>query len=174
MVCAVAVVDLILEQTGITRPAQTSRLNFVHPPGTRPHHSTFQQSEDLSPHNIFPVQTLLGVAVLTMSATDTITLTERQRKPKTVLLPENERFLMACSDISSALIEAWESPTNKDLNLNSLRAKMAKRHRLSNMPPLTAIIAAIPEHYKVLLQLPSHSNNMSEANYESRNISFLS
>lgn len=25
---------------------------------------------------------------------------------------------------------------------------MSKKHQLSNIPPLTAIIAAIPEHYK--------------------------
>jgi elongator complex protein 3 len=25
---------------------------------------------------------------------------------------------------------------------------MSKKHRLNNIPPLTAIIAAIPEHYK--------------------------
>jgi len=39
----------------------------------------------------------------------------------------------------------------KDLNLNSLRGQMAKKHRLSSQPPLTAIIAAIPENYKKYL-----------------------
>jgi len=87
-------------------------------------------------------------------STDTITLAERQRKPKDPSLPpENERYLRACSDIASALVqdhEAHQDPTKpkKDINLNSLRSKMSKRHRLSNIPPLTAIIAAIPEHYK--------------------------
>lgn len=86
--------------------------------------------------------------------TFTMTLSERQRKPKDPKLPpENERFMRACSDIVSFLVadhEAQQDATTprKDVNLNSLRAKMSKKHRLSNMPPLTAIIAAIPEHYK--------------------------
>ncbi|PVH74567.1 histone acetyltransferase ELP3 [Cadophora sp. DSE1049] len=84
----------------------------------------------------------------------TMTLSERQRKPNDPNLPpENERSLRACSDIVSFLVqdhEAQQDPSapRKDVNLNSLRAKMSKKHRLSNMPPLTAIIAAIPEHYK--------------------------
>jgi elongator complex protein 3 len=86
-------------------------------------------------------------------ATETVTVTERHRKPKEILPPENERYLRACSDIASALVqehEALQDPTKpkKDINLNSLRAKMSKKHKLSNIPPLTAIIAAIPEHYK--------------------------
>ena len=87
-------------------------------------------------------------------ATETMTLTERQRKPKDQNLPpENERYLRACSDIASALVQEHENqqdPTKpkKDVNLNSLRSKMSKKHKLSNIPPLTAIIAAIPEHYK--------------------------
>ena len=72
------------------------------------------------------------------------------------LPPENERFMRACSDIASALIQDYEAQSGntkprKDVNLNSLRAQTSKKHRLSNMPPLTAIIAAIPEHYKKYL-----------------------
>jgi elongator complex protein 3 len=87
-------------------------------------------------------------------ATETITLTERQRKPRERNLPpENERYLRACSDIASALVqehEAHQDPTKpkRDVNLNTLRSKISKKHKLSNIPPLTAIIAAIPEHYK--------------------------
>lgn len=83
-----------------------------------------------------------------------MTLEERARKPKDPNLPpENERFLRACSDIASALIQEHEAQRDStrpkhDINLNSLRGKMSKKHRLSNIPPLTAIIAAIPEHYK--------------------------
>jgi len=85
-------------------------------------------------------------------ATETMTLSERQ-KPKDSLPPENERFIRCCSDIASFLVQDHESQQDpskpkKDLNLNSLRAKFSKKHRLSNIPPLTAIIAAIPEHYK--------------------------
>lgn len=87
-------------------------------------------------------------------ATETMTLSERQTKPKNANLPpENERYLRACSDIASALVQEHEAlqdstKPKKDINLNSLRARMSKKHRLSNIPPLTAIIAAIPEHYK--------------------------
>ena len=87
-------------------------------------------------------------------ATEVLTLEERQRKPKDANLPpENERFLRACSDIASFLVQEHESQQDpskpkRDVNLNSLRSKMSKKHRLSNIPPLTAIIAAIPEHYK--------------------------
>ncbi|POS84195.1 Radical SAM enzyme [Erysiphe pulchra] len=79
---------------------------------------------------------------------------EQKLKPKNLNLPsENERFIRACSDIVRFLVqehEAQQDPSNpkKDINLNSLRAKMSKKHKLSNIPPLTAIIAAIPEHYK--------------------------
>lgn len=69
------------------------------------------------------------------------------------LPPENERYMRACSEIANALIQDYESQQDenspkKDLNLNSLRGQIAKKHRLSNQPPLTAIIAAVPEHYK--------------------------
>src|SRR5437016_8372830 len=78
----------------------------------------------------------------------------KRRLPKDLNLPpENERFLRACSDIASTLIQEHEAQSDrskpkKDINLNTLRAQMSKKHRLTNMPPLTAIIAAIPEHYK--------------------------
>lgn len=89
-----------------------------------------------------------------VTMTEVMTVEERQRKPKDPNLPpENERFIRACSDIVSFLVQDHEaqqdsSKPRKDVNLNALRAKMSKKHRLSNIPPLTAIIAAIPEHYK--------------------------
>jgi elongator complex protein 3 len=87
----------------------------------------------------------------------TVTVTETQRKrrlPKNVKLPpENERYMRACADIASALIQDYEAQANgskakKDLNLNKLRGEIAKQHYLKSQPPLTAIIAAVPEHYK--------------------------
>ena len=90
-------------------------------------------------------------------ATETLTVPapSKSKQSKNVKLPpENERFMRACSDIASALIQDYEeqqqdsSTPKKDLNLNSLRGQIAKRHRLSTQPPLTAIIAAVPEHYK--------------------------
>ncbi|KAI9700268.1 MAG: Elongator subunit [Candelina mexicana] len=89
-------------------------------------------------------------------ATTTMTLpaSAKNRLPKNIkLAPANERFMRACSDIANALIQEHEaqddsSKPKKDINLNSLRGQMAKKHRLSTQPPLTAIIAAVPEHYK--------------------------
>ena len=88
-------------------------------------------------------------------ATMTVTASQRQTEKNNVkqLLPENERYLRACSDIANALILEYEAsldPTKprRDINLNKLRSQVAKKHRLSNQPPLTAIIAAVPEHYK--------------------------
>lgn len=104
----------------------------------------------------------------------TATVTEYRSKkwtPKNVKLPpENERFMRACADIASALIqdhEAQQHPNDetvnaddangdhqishrpkRDLNLNTLRGKIARKYQLSTQPPLTAIIAAVPEHYK--------------------------
>lgn len=92
-------------------------------------------------------------------ATTTVTETRSKRHiPKGVkLAPENERYMRCCADIASALIQDYEAQQNgskgsnaqkKDLNLNHLRGQMSKKHFLSTQPPLTAIIAAVPEHYK--------------------------
>lgn len=68
------------------------------------------------------------------------------------LTAESERFLRCCADVASAIIEDHEATKGgrppRDINLNSLRSRLAKKHRLANIPPLTAIIAAIPEYYK--------------------------
>ena len=87
-------------------------------------------------------------------ATVTVTPSEAKRNTKQQnLLSENERYLRACSDIANALIIEYEASLDrgkpkKDVNLNKLRGQVAKKHRLGNQPPLTAIIAAVPEHYK--------------------------
>lgn len=90
-------------------------------------------------------------------ATTTMTYMDipvKRRLPKNIKLPpENERYMRACADIASALVQDYEaqadgSKPKKDLNLNQLRGQIAKRHYLKTQPPLTAIIAAVPEHYK--------------------------
>jgi elongator complex protein 3 len=78
---------------------------------------------------------------------------KRAAKKNAKNVPENERFMRACSDIANALIQDYESyrdsnKPKKDLNLNKLRATFSRKHSLSSSPPLTAIIAAVPEHYK--------------------------
>lgn len=86
-------------------------------------------------------------------ATTTTTITATVRKKDANLPPENERFLRCCADIANALIEDHEASKNpknpkRDINLNSLRSKFSRKHKIASMPPLTAIIAAVPEHYK--------------------------
>lgn len=85
-------------------------------------------------------------------ATVTVTTTATAKKKTADALTESERFLRCCADVANALIEDHEASkdgrTSRDINLNSLRFKIAKKHKLANIPPLTAIIAAIPEHYK--------------------------
>lgn len=86
------------------------------------------------------------------TATVTAMAVAAPKKKGAELAPESERFLRCCADVANALIEDHESQKNgkpgRDINLNSLRSKLAKKHKLTNIPPLTAIIAAIPEHYK--------------------------
>lgn len=86
------------------------------------------------------------------TATVTVTATAAAKKKGANLAPESERYLRCCADVANALIEDHEASKNgrpsRDINLNALRNKMAKKHKLTNIPPLTAIIAAIPEHYK--------------------------
>lgn len=90
----------------------------------------------------------MATGTMTSSVTTKVNLPKKLNLP-----PENERYMRACSDIAGALIQDYEAQQNedtprRDLNLNSLRGQMSKKHRLNNQPPLTAIIAAVPEHYK--------------------------
>ena len=88
----------------------------------------------------------------TTTTTVTATATASKKKKGADLAPESERFLRCCADVANALIEDHEATTaghkSRDINLNTVRSKFAKKHKLKNIPPLTAIIAAIPEHYK--------------------------
>jgi elongator complex protein 3 len=90
-------------------------------------------------------------------ATQTLTLQSENKKKTKVgkndQRTESERWAACCQDIANALILEYEasqdaSKPKKDINLNSLRGQMAKKHRLSQQPPLTAIIAAVPESHK--------------------------
>ncbi|KAG0637697.1 hypothetical protein HOY80DRAFT_238066 [Tuber brumale] len=82
----------------------------------------------------------------------TVALSTRPSKPnkKGVVIPsERERYIQACADIAHRLIQLHEeNGGGKDVNLNALRGQISKKHKLKTIPPLTAIIAAIPEHYK--------------------------
>ncbi|ODV92478.1 hypothetical protein CANCADRAFT_87223 [Tortispora caseinolytica NRRL Y-17796] len=62
--------------------------------------------------------------------------------------PEKERFLQCCADISAELVESM----GKEVNLNAVVARSAKKYHLKHQPRLTDIIAAIPaDHKKYLL-----------------------
>jgi elongator complex protein 3 len=106
----------------------------------------------------------------------TTSVTTTTRKKDAGLPPENERFLRCCAEIANALIEDHESVKDyskprKDLNLNNLRAKLAKKHKIGNVPPLTAIIAAVPEHYKKYILPKLVAKPISE---QARELSFIS
>jgi hypothetical protein len=78
-----------------------------------------------------------------MSASD------KTNKKSGALPPERERFMQACADIAHQLIQDHEANDgSKVTNLNTLRGQVSKKHKLSTIPSLTAIMAAIPEHYK--------------------------
>jgi elongator complex protein 3 len=103
-------------------------------------------------------------------ATTTITTTARRKDPN--LASENERFLRCCADVANALIEDHEKIRDpayprRDINLNSLRAKFARKHKIGSLPPLTAIIAAVPEHYKkyILPKLVAKPISMPQDTY---------
>lgn len=89
-------------------------------------------------------------------ATETMTIpppSQHKLSKNAKLAPENERYMRACSDIANALIQEYESQKDfskpkRDINLNKLRSQVSKKHHLSTQPSLTAIIAAVPEHYK--------------------------
>lgn len=88
-------------------------------------------------------------------ATMTMTMphSKKAAKKNAKQVPENERYLQACSEMANVLIQEYEaqkdvSKPKKDINLNKLRGTIARKHALASQPPLTAIIAAVPEHYK--------------------------
>lgn len=89
----------------------------------------------------------------TMATMTVTTPSSKVAKKNAKQVPENERYIRACSDIANALIQEYESQKDiskprKDINLNKLRGTIAKKHALPTLPPLTAIISAVPEHYK--------------------------
>lgn len=65
------------------------------------------------------------------------------------LAPEKERFIQCCGDISLELVASLKS--SKDINLNGLVIKYAKKHKLKQQPRLTDIIASIPNQHKPYL-----------------------
>lgn len=68
-------------------------------------------------------------------------------KPKQV--SESERFLACCADISLELVDSLKY--NRDVNLNGIVGRLAKKYKLKHQPRLTDIISSIPDQYKKYL-----------------------
>lgn len=60
-----------------------------------------------------------------------------------------ELLVRTCSEIVAELVVAVES--GKDVNLNGIKNRAARRNKLQNQPKLVEIIAAIPEQHKAAL-----------------------
>ncbi|KAJ1677575.1 Elongator subunit, partial [Spiromyces aspiralis] len=60
-----------------------------------------------------------------------------------------ERLVKACAEIVSELVTAHQE--GRSVNLNTLKTKYARENKLTSMPKLVDIIAAIPEQYKKIL-----------------------
>ncbi|KAK3639899.1 Elongator subunit [Elasticomyces elasticus] len=93
------------------------------------------------------------MATMTETQTETVKKKRLPASKLAKLAPENERYMRACADVANALVEDHEKSqqtgaAKKDINLNALRGQFAKKHFLSRQPPLTDIIAAVPEQYK--------------------------
>lgn len=92
----------------------------------------------------------------TMTETYTMPTRSKTKAGKIELTPESQRFMLACQDVANALVQDYESTRDadgpkKDINLNSLRGQISRKYKLSQQPPLTAILASVPEQYKKYL-----------------------
>ncbi|KAJ9102111.1 Elongator subunit [Naganishia cerealis] len=76
-------------------------------------------------------------------------ITAKSKPGKQKLAPEKERFLLCCGDISLELVASLKN--SKDINLNGLIIRYAKKYKLKQQPRLTDIISSIPDQYKKYL-----------------------
>ncbi|QOU19009.1 Elongator subunit [Brettanomyces bruxellensis] len=70
-------------------------------------------------------------------------------KGKRKLAPERERFLQCCGDISVELVSDLKE--GKEIKLNGVIIRNAKKYRLKQQPRLTDVISSIPDQYKKYL-----------------------
>lgn len=92
----------------------------------------------------------------TVTETYTLPVRSKGKTNKIELTPEPQRFMLACQDIANALVQDYEMSRDvdtpkKDINLNSLRGQISRKYKLSQQPPLTAILSSVPEQYKKYL-----------------------
>ena len=81
-------------------------------------------------------------------------MARRGKGPKTNkqnLVPEKERFVQCCADVTSELTSSLTTSSTKDINLNGLIIKYSKKYKLKQQPRLTDIINSIPDQYKKYL-----------------------
>ena len=65
------------------------------------------------------------------------------------MAPSAEALIRCCSEIIKELYQSHED--GKDVSLNAVRAKVAKRNKLKQMPRLVDIISAVPEDQRDIL-----------------------
>ena len=58
-------------------------------------------------------------------------------------------MVKTCAEIVNELITA--AATNKDVNLNALKNRVARKNKMQNLPKLVDIIAAIPDQHRTAL-----------------------
>jgi elongator complex protein 3 len=64
-------------------------------------------------------------------------------------LVSQENYVNAISEVINALIKAFEAQV--PINLSKIKGEISKKHKLSYIPKLVDIIAAVPEAYKAKL-----------------------
>ncbi|KAI8142263.1 elongator complex protein 3 [Fennellomyces sp. T-0311] len=62
---------------------------------------------------------------------------------------QHELMVKTCAEIVNELISATE--TGKDVNLNGLKNRVARKNKMQNLPKLVDIIAAIPDQHRAAL-----------------------
>lgn len=66
--------------------------------------------------------------------------------PASAGLVSHEHYIQAVAEVISALVKAFEAQV--PINLSKIKAEVSKKHKLSYIPKLVDIIAAVPEEYK--------------------------
>ena len=69
--------------------------------------------------------------------------------PQLLFFSQHELMVKTCAEIVNELVTA--TVTGKDVNLNGLKNRVARRNKLQNLPKLVDIIAAIPDQHRAAL-----------------------
>lgn len=125
-------------------PARGMYSSSIHPSLFNPIQFNGFRSDERTPHTHPHPPKLLILLDTTTTMDDSV---------PSKAITNNEDFatsmVKACAEIVSELISATDA--NKDINLNALRSRVARKNKLTSQPRLVDIIAAIPEQYKPIL-----------------------